>query len=223
MENTGNKKTLILSILGVLLLVIAVVGVSFAMYTFSATGTKENVIQTGSVSISYDDTAEGGAADAGGVLSLTNQYPMTDANGIAQTGEGNVLAFTVAAEINGTMTIKYDLGFDAITEGTTLTDDMIKFVMYKQGNETPILGTATTGVTVASRASVAGPNNYITTYGLTGGTFTATAKDMYTIKAWVSEEYDLSTDGVQTEGNTQSGTTKSETFSFKVKVVAKQA
>ena len=33
-----NNKTMILSILGVLVLVIAVVGVSFAMYSFSAQG-----------------------------------------------------------------------------------------------------------------------------------------------------------------------------------------
>ena len=43
MEN-NNKKTLILSIVGILVLVIAVVGVSFAMYSFTGTGTKENVI-----------------------------------------------------------------------------------------------------------------------------------------------------------------------------------
>ena len=49
-----NNKTMILSILGVLVLVIAVVGVSFAMYSFSAQGTKENVITTGSVSLSID-------------------------------------------------------------------------------------------------------------------------------------------------------------------------
>ena len=52
MEN--NKKTLILSIVGILVLVIAVVGVSFAMYSFTGTGTKENVITTGTVSMSFD-------------------------------------------------------------------------------------------------------------------------------------------------------------------------
>ena len=49
----NNKKTLILSIIGILVLVIAVVGVSFAMYSFSGTGTKQNVITTGTVSMSF--------------------------------------------------------------------------------------------------------------------------------------------------------------------------
>ena len=48
MDN-NNKKTLILSIIGILVLVIAVVGVSFAMFTFSGTGTKENVLKTGTI------------------------------------------------------------------------------------------------------------------------------------------------------------------------------
>ena len=225
MQDNGNKKTLILSILGVLLLVIAVVGVSFAMYTFSATGSRENVIQTGSVSISYDatDKEDGSGATADGVIALTNQYPMTDALGIAQSGDGSVLKFNVNADINGTITIKYDLGFDAITEGTTLKDEMVKFVLYKEGTTDPIVGTAAAGVTVASRATVAGPNGYITTYGLTGDTFTATATHSYTLKAWVSSDYDLPGGNVTSENGVHSSTTTSETFKFKVKVVAKQA
>ncbi len=55
-KEKNNKKALILSILGVLVLIIAVVGVSYAMYTFSASGTKENVISTGIVVINFDNS-----------------------------------------------------------------------------------------------------------------------------------------------------------------------
>ena len=72
MEN--NKKTLILSIVGILVLVIAVIGVSFAMYTFTGTGTQENVIQTGTVTMSFNPDNN---------FAVTNQYPMSDAKGIA--------------------------------------------------------------------------------------------------------------------------------------------
>ena len=40
-----NKKTLILSIIGILVLVIAVVGVSFAMYSFTGTGSKTHLME----------------------------------------------------------------------------------------------------------------------------------------------------------------------------------
>ena len=54
---TENKKTLLFSILGVILLLVVVIGVSYAMYTFSANGTKENVISTGTVSITYSESS----------------------------------------------------------------------------------------------------------------------------------------------------------------------
>ncbi len=190
MEN--NKKTLILSILGVLVLVIAVVGVSFAMYSFSATGTTENVIQTGSVSVVYENET---------TIELTNQYPMTDALGIAETDE--VLSFDVTANIVGNINIKYDLALDSIAytdmEGnpvTTLTDSNIKFILTKNGEY--VKGSATEGVTFTSVAGENG-NGYILKadnatpagYVISTGTFTANGKDSYVLKAWIDENYKL--------------------------------
>src|SRR5574344_866369 len=98
MEN--NKKTLILSIIGILVLVIAVVGVSFAMYSFSGTGSKQNVIQTGTVTMNFNPDNN---------FTVTNKYPMSDAQGIAQTD--SKATFGVNANWgSSTMTINYDLG-----------------------------------------------------------------------------------------------------------------
>ena len=191
MEN--NKKTLILSILGVLVLVIAVVGVSFAMYSFSATGTTENVIQTGSVSVKYENESE---------INLTNQYPMTDALGIAQEGENNVLEFDVNATIAGAINIQYDLALDQIAytdeEGntvTTLTDNDIKFVLIKTvdgGTATYEQGSETEGVTFASVATNSEEAyDYIDSYVIDSGLFTETSSVHYVLKAWLNEDYKL--------------------------------
>ena len=190
MEN--NKKTLILSILGVLVLVIAVVGVSFAMYSFSATGTTENVIQTGSVSVQYEKES---------VITLTNQYPMTDALGIAQEGTNSVLTFDVTANIVGTINIKYDLALDSIAYTdeagqpvTTLTDSNIKFVLTKSADGAApvyVQGDAEQGVTFADVAANTG-NGYIDgKYVIDSDTFTATAKNSYVLKAWIDQDYKL--------------------------------
>ena len=100
-----NNKTMILSILGVLVLVIAVVGVSFAMYSFSAQGTKENVITTGSVSLSIDKKGQS-------LFTLDNVYGVDDATGIAGSSEdvatGN---FTLSANLSVEMNIHYEFGF----------------------------------------------------------------------------------------------------------------
>ena len=218
-----NKKTLILTIVGVLVLVLAVVGVSFAMYTFTGTGSRENVIRTGTVSIDYE---AGNTEGTNTKIALTNQYPISDAKGSQLADGAAQLDFAVAAEMSGTMTINYELALTEVTEGATLKDEYIKFNV-KKGNDY-LLGTANTGVTVASRAAETGTmtvdeqgTKAIDSYLLDKGTFTQTGTVKYSIRAWVSEDYDLPQNMVNTDG-THTNNTTSETFSFKVKVVAAQ-
>lgn len=223
----NNKKTLILSIIGILVLVIAVVGVSFAMYSFSGTGTKENVIQTGTVTMNFDPDNN---------FTVSNKYPMSDAKGIAQ--EDSKASFGVTATWGTSqMTILYDLGITNISAGATLTEDYIKVALLASDGSV-IVGeknddnSLKAGVTIKSLASKAGDNNLITSYALTSGTITASGTtDNYTIIAYVSDQYDLPTDtdnsttdngGTVTRDLTSTKTTKSETFSFKVGIKAKQ-
>lgn len=225
----NNKKTLILSIIGILVLVIAVVGVSFAMYSFSGTGTKQNVITTGTVSMSFSEGSNN--------FTLQNKYPMSDAKGISQAD--NKATFGVTGTwASSTLTINYDLGITNITPGTTLTEDYIKVALL--GSDGTVIvgakdgeGNLTSGVTIASLKTVKGPNNLITTYGLTGGTIsTSGATDSYTILAYVADNYNLPTDkantttdngGTASRDLTSKKTTASEEFSFKVGVKAAQA
>ena len=215
MEN--NKKTLILSIVGILVLVIAVVGVSFAMYSFTGTGSKENVITTGTVSMNFDPDNN---------FNVTNQYPMSDAKGVAQSD--NKATFGVTADFsNSAMSIKYDLGITNIQAGDTLTAEYIKVALL-DGEDNVIVGEGTgadltAGVTIASLQDQAGSNGLISNYALTSGTITTSGQtDNYTIIAYVSDAYDLPTDEAQSTENVKK-TTKSETFSFKVGVSAVQA
>ena len=217
MEN--NKKTLILSIVGILVLVIAVVGVSFAMYSFTGTGSKENVITTGTVSMNFDPDNN---------FNVTNQYPMSDAKGVAQSD--NKATFGVTADFsNSAMSIKYDLGITNIQAGETLTAEHIKVALL-DGEGNVIVGThgaentdLTAGVTIASLQDQAGTNGLISNHALTSGTITASGQtDNYTIIAYVADTYDLPTDEAQSTENVKK-TTKSETFSFKVGVSAVQA
>ena len=203
---TENKKTLLFSILGVILLLVVVIGVSYAMYTFSANGTKENVISTGTVSITYSESS---------TITLTNAYPSTDATGSAVTGHD--LVFTVNAAITGSSTISYEVGLANMTNNGNLTED---YVNLKKG-ETYLLGTsATTGVTIGSVKSNAG--TLLTQYRLDGGTLsTADTSATYTLRAWISEDYNLTQGANTTEGTTQTNTSASgEYFKFGIQVKA---
>lgn len=229
MENNNNKKTLILSIVGILVLVIAVVGVSFAMYSFTGTGTKDNVITTGTVSMNFTDGANN--------FTVSNKYPMSDAKGVAQTDAKADFGVT-ASWGTAAMNIKYDLAVSDITPGATLTEDYVKIALL-DGDGKVVVGTTkgdtklTAGVTIGSLKATAAPNGLLTAYGLTGGTLTTSGQtDNYTVLAYVADNYDLPTDADTTgvnattdasKGTTQAKSTKSETFSFKITVKAAQA
>ena len=198
-----NNKTMILSILGVLVLVIAVVGVSFAMYSFSAQGTKENVITTGSVSLSIDKKGES-------LFTLDNVYGVDDATGIAGTskdvGTGN---FTLSANLSGSMNIHYEVGFVDLTEGNTnLTDSMIMVAIkdengkyYTNAGQTDTPTAVTLNSFANSKGYAAGDtgmtginadtyllNSYVFDKGIVN---TSGNQKTYTINAWISDKYVL--------------------------------
>lgn len=205
---TENKKTLLFSVLGVILLLVVVIGVSYAMYTFSAKGSKVNQITTGTISLSYEETSQ---------VTLTNAYPSTDATGSAVTGHD--LVFKVTGSITGSTSVKYDLALANVTPGATLTAEHIKFNL-KKGNEY-IIGGPNSGVTVASRATEKG--TLIGAYLLDTDTLTSTKTGAtYTLRAWVADTYTLPQGANTTseDGKTQTNTSTAETFSFGVEIKA---
>ncbi|MBQ6547185.1 MAG: hypothetical protein IJL74_04230 [Bacilli bacterium] len=232
MEN-NSKRTLILSIIGILVLVIAVVGVSFAMFTFSGTGTKENVLKTGTVTVAFDDNTENNT------IEITNQYPEDDTTGMSDSN--NETTFTVEGDFGGntTMSVNYEVGLSDITttpaSGATIGDNYVKVAIQK--NSSYVKGSASGGVLISSFASDSGPLNLIDSYYITNGTLTdGDLTDTFTVKAYLANTYDLPDDPANSTApevtggqvNNNSGTlhkktSKSETYSFKVKVVAAQA
>lgn len=235
-----NKKTLMLSVIGVLVLIVVVVGVSYAMYSFSGTGTKENVITTGSISVVVDPENNPEAQNQT-QIKLTNQYAMTDGRGSAITpveGESALLKFYVAATLNGNTTIKYEVGItkNACTETTDggvtygcLQDSEVNFNLKKGDVYLPGKGTETTGVPFSTIAGAAGklgkPDNglRIANYLLDADSFTASGLKTYELRAWVNDKYVLPTKDTSNEaGTVHSNESLSEKYEFKIKLYAEQ-
>ena len=189
MEN-NNSKQMILSILGVVILVVAVVGVSFAAFSYSKTGEKVNTITTGTITMSYSEDTNG--------INLSNALPMSDDQGKALSGSNNVFDFTVTATINGSgnTTINYDV--TATKEsGSTLDDSAVKVYLTSIDNsaDTQVLApTKVSALTKTGSSEASGaPNGQ---YKLTTGTFTSTTTRKYRLRMWVAEDYSsLSTSG----------------------------
>lgn len=103
MEN-NNSKQAILSIVGIAILVIAVVGVSFAFFTYSRTGAKNNVITTGSITFELQPGGPEGTDHP--TITGENSFPKPDDKG--STDAVNETDFTVTGDLpDGANPVKY--------------------------------------------------------------------------------------------------------------------
>lgn len=129
MENKNEKKKeLIISIIGVFLLFIVVVGISYAVWSKTFLGTKENSINTGYVSFSYTESDTN-------VIKISNAVPISDANGKILSGEEEMFDFSVSANFAGVTSIDYEIYATPIIQ--TIDSDYIKVYLTDQ-NDNPV-------------------------------------------------------------------------------------
>lgn len=180
MNNNNSSKQILLSVLGVAILVVAVVGISFAAFSYSKTGEVSNTITTGTITMTYTEPTNG--------INLTDALPITDTAGKALSGDNNTFDFTVTATIAGTTTINY-----AITavkgDGCTLADDGIKVYLTDQNDAEVLAPTKVTALskTVAGNDAGAPADQYV----LKTGTYSTvgTTTENYRLRMWVADDY----------------------------------
>ena len=179
----NNSKQVLLSVLGVAILVVAVVGVSFAAFSYSKTGEKVNTITTGTITMSYSETTNG--------INLTNALPMSDGVGKALSEEEQYFDFTVSANITGTTTINYAITASKEAE-STLPDTAVKVYL------TDMDGTADTQILAPTKVSGLTPTTGSESSGtpsgqfiLHTGTFDATSSHDYRLRMWVADDYQV--------------------------------
>ena len=199
-----KKQNIIMGISFVLLFVM-IIGVSYAAYKFSASGTKENVISTGTISMSYSQNS---------FIDLKHTYPKTDTYAIATKEDKSSMEFSVSMETSGTKQINYALAITNIEEGTTLKSDKVKIYLEKEGKVVNNFET-NKGQTIESFK-----NKYveglIDSYAIYQDILTTSNKTHhYTLTSWIDESYILP---IKNE-TTTSKQTNEETYKFKVKVV----
>ena len=122
----NNSKQVLLSVLGVAILVVAVVGVSFAAFSYSKTGEKVNTITTGTITMSYSETTNG--------INLTNALPMSDGVGMTLSEENQYFDFTVEASLEGDVSANYEVSAEK-EASSTLNNDEVKLYLEKKVND----------------------------------------------------------------------------------------
>ena len=190
MNNNNSSKQILLSVLGVAILVVAVVGISFAAFSYSKTGTVENTITTGTITMTYTEPTNG--------INLTDALPITDDAGKILKGDGKTFDFTVGATVAGTTTINYVI--TAVKDAASdLPDTGVKVYLTTTSgeNETAVLGpklVSQLDKTVAGNDAGAPAGQYV----LKTGTYTATGTDNYRLRMWVDSNYGQHTDAANT-------------------------
>lgn len=121
-ENKRSLSSIIKIVLFILILLIAIFGVSYAGYTWRHNGTLTNQISTDNISLDFLESNDN-------IISITNALPMTDAEGKIQ---GDVFDFAVTSKTKKNVSISYTLSVGKLatdTGFTALNDSDIKIYL----------------------------------------------------------------------------------------------
>lgn len=189
MEEKNNSKQVLLSIIGIAVLVIAVVGVSFAFFSYSRTGTSNNVITTGQIYMAFEEANQ---------INLTNQFPTLDEDAvIASTGDTSSMNFTVtgyySASTGGIDYTIYAIPGDAVGGRTNaLKDSEVNVKLTPGTGTTPTNNYAATAVAVGSLTSEADGRKLATGHIAAGTTSEDPQVDSYTLIMYVNDTVRIS-------------------------------
>ena len=121
-----NKKKDLVLILIIFILLIAIVGISYAAFNYVGTGQKLNTITTGAISMNYIESSN--------VISMNNALPTTDTTGKKRLNTGEYFDFTVKSSIKGNTDINYEIAAKE-ENGNTFSGKNIKFYLTKVNSD----------------------------------------------------------------------------------------
>ena len=184
--NGNSSKQVLLSILGIAILVVAVVGVSFAFFSYSKTGSTNNVISTGQI-YTYLTTGEN--------LLLQNAMPTsTPASVSATPADTNVAAMQFS--VTGKNQSSEDITYKVYLVPSTVAAPSGKSVMLEDSD----IGVMMTGTGEGAASELAATD--VATLGglahgvlLGTGTFAAGSQETthnYTVNMWVKSGLKIS-------------------------------
>ena len=184
----NNKKQLLLSIGLVLILVLMIVGISYAAFKFTGLGKKENTITTGAITMKYTESTN--------TISMNNALPTTDKTGKVRLTEGEYFDFTLEGTIKGTENINWEIAAEDVTTSSKKIDGKyIKLYLTSlddNNKETEVME-PTVYTTESSENTYTGrPTGMMS---LAKGTTSTSFSTKYRLRMYVDESYNPQGDG----------------------------
>ena len=183
-----DKKQLLLTIGLVLILVLMIVGISYAAFKFTGLGKRENTITTGAITMKYTETTN--------TISMNNALPTTDATGKVRLTKGEYFDFTVSGTVKGSENINWEIAAEDVTTATKKMDgSFIKLYLTSinsDGTETEVMVPKTYKNETSTNETTGRPNNMMS---LATGTTNASFSTKYRLRMYVDESYNPQGDG----------------------------
>jgi len=117
-----EKKKLVISISLIVVLILAIIGISYAAFTYIGRGEKVNQITTGTISMDY--------LESDNVISINNALPTTDETGKVRLRDGEYFDFSVTTNLSGEAIINYEIAAEDF-EDNTFDGANVKFYLTK--------------------------------------------------------------------------------------------
>lgn len=233
MSNSNSSKQILLSVIGVAILVVAVVGVSFAFFNYTRTGAA-NTIRTGTISFNTSNS----------VINMTNLFPIAKSAVATDTTNVGVGTVTITGSTNYTNGIDFTVTAEDVSNSIGTTSG--KLPISVAVSTADLTGVKTIGTNSGSMTV----NSYEDGTTITSGSVLASGRipantninGTITIKAYIDQAgvaitdtyngTDTATDNMGTESTWVNGRTVLTTeqwnalsttpASFKIKVVANE-
>ena len=170
-----------------LLLIIALIGVSYAAFSYSGLGTKVNTITTGSITMSYEETDN--------TISLNGALPTTDETGKVRLTEGEYFDFKVSSSITGNVNINYEISAKDVTTAERKIDGSnIKLYLTElvDGEEKELMTPEVYNEEASSNTYTGRPANEMSLYT---SSMNSSEEHTYRLRMYVTEEYNPQGDG----------------------------
>ena len=184
----NNKRQLLLSIGLVLILVLLIVGISYAAFKFTGLGKKENTITTGAITMKYEESTN--------TISMNNALPTTDATGKVRLTAGEYFDFTLSGTIKGSENINWEIAAEDVTTATRKIDGKyIKLYLTSlddTGNEKEVMAPTVYNTESTENTYTGRPANMMS---LAKGTTSTSFSTKYRLRMYVDESYNPQGDG----------------------------
>lgn len=200
-DNNKDSKELMLSIFAIAILVVAVLGITYAAFQYSQKGNEENTVKTGTMSMEY---TEGENA-----IQITNAMPVADAvgkkinpndageAGTVADGASGVFDFTVKADISGKAAIQYEIA--AIKQPIETSDSLgaleneeVKLYLTKDETDGDTYSTEAMApkvyTPISGESDLGAPDGAMI---LESGTIEESKTVKYRLRMWVDEHYEI--------------------------------